>query len=159
MVSKARLDFPDPDSPVRTIRRSRGSSRPMSLRLCSRAPRMTILSATAGPAYRERQGANTCSTVALGAGGRWPSRGPRPRVPAPGGRPRRRRTVVTALAREVSLSGSGGVPQLPLEVLDLVPQPGGVLEAQLGGGLVHLLLQGLDEPGQLGRRQLGQVGV
>src|SRR6266516_3435939 len=47
MVSKARLDLPDPDSPVMTISASRGSSRDMSLRLCSRAPEMRILSSAA----------------------------------------------------------------------------------------------------------------
>src|SRR5918993_3587205 len=46
IVSKARLDLPDPDSPVNTIRLSRGRSRWMSLRLCSRAPRTTRRSAT-----------------------------------------------------------------------------------------------------------------
>src|ERR1700749_1250287 len=39
MVSKARLDLPLPDSPVKTIRASRGRSRLTSRRLCSRAPR------------------------------------------------------------------------------------------------------------------------
>jgi len=34
-------DFPDPDSPVMTVRLSRGISTVMSLRLCSRAPRTT----------------------------------------------------------------------------------------------------------------------
>src|SRR4051794_9020975 len=47
MVSKARLDLPDPDSPVMTISASRGSSTSMSLRLCSRAPEITICSETA----------------------------------------------------------------------------------------------------------------
>src|SRR5215471_16069963 len=47
MVSKARLDLPDPDSPVKTIRESRGRSSDTSLRLCSRAPRTTRRSATA----------------------------------------------------------------------------------------------------------------
>src|SRR5438552_2791291 len=42
MVSKARDDFPEPDSPVRTISLSRGISTSMFLRLCSRAPLMTI---------------------------------------------------------------------------------------------------------------------
>ena len=36
--------MPDPDSPVMTTRRSRGISRSMFLRLCSRAPRMTMRS-------------------------------------------------------------------------------------------------------------------
>src|SRR6478609_3358308 len=39
IVSKARLDLPDPDSPVNTTRASRGRSMETSLRLCSRAPR------------------------------------------------------------------------------------------------------------------------
>src|SRR5882757_298125 len=39
MVSKARLDLPDPDSPVKTIMASRGRSSETSFRLCSRAPR------------------------------------------------------------------------------------------------------------------------
>src|SRR4029450_704076 len=41
LVSNARDDFPDPDSPVNTIRALRGRSRLTFLRLCSRAPRMT----------------------------------------------------------------------------------------------------------------------
>jgi N-acyl-D-amino-acid deacylase len=39
MVSKARLDLPEPDRPVMTVRLSRGMSTSMPLRLCSRAPR------------------------------------------------------------------------------------------------------------------------
>src|SRR2546427_3871298 len=42
MVSKASDDFPEPDNPVKTTSLSRGMVRSMSLRLCSRAPRMTI---------------------------------------------------------------------------------------------------------------------
>src|SRR5215204_4643563 len=42
MVSNARLDLPEPDSPVITISESRGSLRWRSLRLCSRAPETTI---------------------------------------------------------------------------------------------------------------------
>src|SRR5687767_5134205 len=38
MVSKARLDLPDPERPVTTISRSRGISTEMFLRLCTRAP-------------------------------------------------------------------------------------------------------------------------
>src|SRR2546425_10727188 len=44
MVSKASDDFPEPDSPVITTSWSRGISRSTFLRLCSRAPRMTIRS-------------------------------------------------------------------------------------------------------------------
>src|SRR5690348_5746623 len=39
MVSKASDDLPEPDSPVITVRLSRGMSTSMFLRLCSRAPR------------------------------------------------------------------------------------------------------------------------
>src|SRR5215831_4593510 len=38
MVSKARLDLPDPESPVTTTSLSRGISTEMFLRLCTRAP-------------------------------------------------------------------------------------------------------------------------
>src|ERR687886_2766790 len=44
MVSKASEDFPDPDNPVTTTRASRGMASVMSLRLCSRAPEITIWS-------------------------------------------------------------------------------------------------------------------
>src|SRR4051795_3317382 len=42
MVSNARLDLPEPDSPVMTTRALRGILRLRSLRLCSRAPETTI---------------------------------------------------------------------------------------------------------------------
>src|SRR5207247_10164104 len=38
MVSKARLDLPEPDNPVTTISLSRGISAVMFFRLCTRAP-------------------------------------------------------------------------------------------------------------------------
>src|ERR1700730_16226784 len=38
MVSKARLDLPEPDSPVTTMSLSRGISTEMFWRLCTRAP-------------------------------------------------------------------------------------------------------------------------
>src|SRR5213078_4361605 len=38
MVSKARLDLPEPERPVTTISLSRGISTDMFLRLCTRAP-------------------------------------------------------------------------------------------------------------------------
>src|SRR4028119_1742581 len=62
MVSKARLDLPDPDRPVKTIRASRGRSSETSLRLCSRAPRTTRRSAirshqrSESPSWRGRYG-------------------------------------------------------------------------------------------------------
>src|SRR4051812_17262889 len=46
MVSKARDDLPEPDSPVKTMSLSRGSSMPTFFRLCSRAPRTTRVSDT-----------------------------------------------------------------------------------------------------------------
>src|ERR1022692_1305475 len=46
MVSNARLDLPEPDSPVKTIMASLGRSSETSFRLCSRAPRTTRRSAT-----------------------------------------------------------------------------------------------------------------
>src|SRR5580658_6374688 len=49
MVSKARLDLPEPDSPVKTIMASLGRSSETSFRLCSRAPRTTSRSATVFP--------------------------------------------------------------------------------------------------------------
>ena len=42
MVSKAREDFPDPESPVRTTSSLRGISTEIFLRLCSFAPRILI---------------------------------------------------------------------------------------------------------------------
>src|SRR3989344_9535576 len=44
IVSKASEDFPDPESPVKTIILFRGISTLISLRLCVRAPRTVILS-------------------------------------------------------------------------------------------------------------------
>src|SRR5439155_3378793 len=51
MVSNASEDLPEPEMPVKTIRRSRGSSRSTFWRLCSRAPRMTIVSAISSSGY------------------------------------------------------------------------------------------------------------
>src|SRR5258708_37472166 len=43
MVSKAKLDLPDPERPVTTVSRSRGISSEMFLRLCTRAPCTAIV--------------------------------------------------------------------------------------------------------------------
>src|SRR2546430_2511413 len=64
--------------------------------------------------------------------------------------------------RTISVSDMGpgrltGFPELALQVADLVAQAGGVLEAQLGGGLVHLLFQRLDEPAELFVGQLEEL--
>src|SRR5450759_3531472 len=44
MVSKASDDLPDPDTPVTTVSRLCGISKSIFLRLCTRAPRTTMLS-------------------------------------------------------------------------------------------------------------------
>src|ERR1051326_4020710 len=44
MVSKARDDLPEPESPVTTVRRSRGISTLTFFRLCWRAPRTVMRS-------------------------------------------------------------------------------------------------------------------
>src|SRR4029079_1652208 len=68
MVSKARLDLPDPDRPVNTIRRSRGSSTLMFLRLCSRAPRTLMFGwlAVRGAIRSPSLAANACSGGTVG---------------------------------------------------------------------------------------------
>src|SRR6516165_3032804 len=60
MVSNASELFPEPDSPVNTMSRSRGRSREMLRRLCSRAPRTTSMSDTPTSVS-----ANACSMGAL----------------------------------------------------------------------------------------------
>src|SRR6516165_8847161 len=56
MVSKASDDFPEPEIPVKTMSRSRGSRSVTSLRLCSRAPwivrSLLVGSAATASAYR-----------------------------------------------------------------------------------------------------------
>src|SRR5271165_1744459 len=54
MVSKASEDLPEPERPVITISRLRGSVRSTFLRLCSRAPLMTIASSPRGAPFSER---------------------------------------------------------------------------------------------------------
>src|SRR5215472_1959958 len=44
MVSKAREDLPEPETPVTTVRELCGTSKSMFLRLCTRAPRTMMLS-------------------------------------------------------------------------------------------------------------------
>src|SRR5690606_13778369 len=56
IVSKASEDLPEPDRPVKTMSLSRGSSTVTFLRLCSRAPRMRIVSVdTETPRASERR--------------------------------------------------------------------------------------------------------
>src|SRR5690349_2126353 len=49
MVSNASDDFPEPESPVITVRRLRGIETETFLRLCSRAPRTTRYSWAIAP--------------------------------------------------------------------------------------------------------------
>src|SRR3989338_3076871 len=52
MVSKAKLDLPEPDKPVITTSLLRGMLSEIFLRLCTRAPRITML--PAGATVQER---------------------------------------------------------------------------------------------------------
>src|SRR5713101_5918528 len=52
MVSKASEDFPDPDTPVITVKRLCGIASEMSFRLCTRAPRISMESSTVDTAAR-----------------------------------------------------------------------------------------------------------
>src|SRR2546426_847976 len=78
MVSKASDDFPEPDSPVTTVRALRGISTVMFLRLCSRAPR--TISASLDIDLEPRWGTVSRSTLgcrrlgggAVGRLGEWP---------------------------------------------------------------------------------------
>src|ERR1700730_16594488 len=118
MVSNASDDFPDPDRPVKTISSSRGRRTSMSLRLCSRAPRIVrsvvVVGSATGPSYR----------------------------PA---------------ARYERMFDSADGAELPAQLGDLVAEPGGFLEAEVLGRLVHLLLEGLDEPAELVGGDPGEV--
>src|SRR3954451_5685664 len=60
MVSKARLDLPEPDRPVITVRLSRAMSTLTPLRLCSRAPRTEIWVSIGRALFR------LCSSLARG---------------------------------------------------------------------------------------------
>src|SRR3954462_15239465 len=66
IVSKARLDLPEPDRPVNTIIASRGRSRLTSRRLCSRAPRMISRSATARHSVVVLSPSRIAATLATG---------------------------------------------------------------------------------------------
>src|SRR6478736_8847254 len=69
MVSKASEDLPEPDSPVNTIRASRGISRSTFFRLCSRAPRTWIVlwASPTGVALPASAGDDLLTTFAIGS--------------------------------------------------------------------------------------------
>src|SRR5690606_17096129 len=71
MVSKASEDFPEPDKPVKTINRSRGSSRSMFFRLCVRARRMTIEEDMGRQSFRWRGTLGLDGTEHYKVGCRW----------------------------------------------------------------------------------------
>src|SRR5829696_8101871 len=64
-------------------------------------------------------------------------------------RPARASETRRASAASEAIDASACVPQFAAQLGELVAQPGGVLEAQVGGRLVHLLLESLDQPGEL----------
>src|SRR3954447_24677861 len=106
MVSKARLDLPDPERPVKTISESRGRSSEMSLRLCSRAPRMMSWSATGVLGLESSGGvrSNTCSPArAAGASLTRPTDSP---ILRGRGRPHLTRIAPTQRPGPVVLDGS-----------------------------------------------------
>src|SRR4030081_3916155 len=59
--------------------------------------------------------------------------------------------------RRRSRGASGGLAQLASQPPDLLPEAGGRLEAQVLGGLVHLLLQGLHETTEVVGRQVVEI--
>src|SRR4051794_3403266 len=52
---------------------------------------------------------------------------------------------------------SASVAQLAPQFVDLVSEAGGVLEPEVGRGLVHLFFEGLDEPAQLVRGEVAEL--
>src|ERR671935_3135007 len=136
MVSKASDDFPDPERPVKTTSLSRGMVRSMSLRLCSRAPLMTI--------------SVCCMAFSMGEGvvfvlpmhpcphpaGLWFA--PLSRLGGCGGR--QRRPVIQGVAAKPDQA---------------IAQLSGPLELQVPGRLLHLPLQVFDQPFDLIRRKAG----
>src|SRR5258708_4851596 len=67
MVSKANDDLPEPERPVNTTRRSRGISTVTSLRLCSRAPLITIEDPVVGIAGGTLKSTEAWSGQSLGS--------------------------------------------------------------------------------------------
>src|SRR2546425_5785772 len=128
MVSKAREDFPEPEMPVSTTRRSRGSSTEMFLRLCSRAPRMTMRSNGMALSSPEAHSPDSRTAAPSPAAAHAPS------------------------PREEGLAQS--LPQFG----DLVAQDGGLLEIQVSGGFAHLAFQRRDRLLQFLRGEHQQPG-
>src|SRR3989338_9821206 len=67
MVSKAKLDLPEPDKPVITTSLLRGMLSEIFLRLCTRAPRITMLPAGAAQERLPLPAAESEDCLAFGA--------------------------------------------------------------------------------------------
>ena len=115
-MSNARLDFPLPDKPVITVSLSRGMLRDMFFKLCSRAPRITILFSFIAVFYflpvRSHASAEAWRISALAG---------------------------CSFLFDWLRRGDGG--RVALETFYLVSQLGGDFKFQLGSGLFHLLCE------------------
>src|SRR5437879_6926331 len=154
MVSKASEDFPEPESPVKTTSLSRGMVRSMSLRLCSRAPLITIsvccndllpaaafLSAT--DARPHAAGLRLAPHPRLGGRGR------RQGLPIGHSVATKRHEPVAQFRRPLELQVASGFLHLAFEVfdqtLDLVGrQPGRERRDRLFDGFLLVLLEVVD---------------
>src|SRR5207302_1918201 len=156
MVSNASEDFPDPEIPVSTARRSRGISTVMFWRLCSRAPRTMIRSRGMTASYYTPIvlcRPPPCRGPRSGDALSGPS--PPDRSPRPGSRPAGPASGSPAASPR---TGEEWLAHPFAQLLNLVPQHRRLLELQLGGGLPHLAFQGFDRPLELGGAQHQQAG-
>src|SRR3954468_2158588 len=146
MVSNARLDLPEPDSPVKTMRASRGRSRLTSRRLCSRAPRTIKRSATWS---QQRQGEEPKSVV--------PGY-PRPRtVSVDHGRAHRLRVVTETYSGNVKVGGgsdSRDTGPLMITKVAVGPMDNNAYFLRCTGTGDVLLIDAANEPDRL-LRELG----
>src|SRR6266566_6354738 len=145
MVSKASDDFPEPDSPVKTTSLSRGMVRSMSLRLCSRAPLITI---SVGGMADRRISLPPWGRVGLGAFFSATDAGPHAAglrlAPHPGLGGGRRRQGLPVFHRVA--------PKRDEPVAEF-RRP---LELQVASGFLHLAFEILDQALDLVRRQPGR---
>src|SRR5438874_7571569 len=85
-VSKARLDFPEPDTPVRITSFFLGISTVTFLRLCWRAPVMMMRSSSIGPRGPEAPHPRGEPSILLAGRGGFQALDASPSLPAPSGR-------------------------------------------------------------------------
>src|SRR3954453_7196828 len=146
MVSNARLDLPEPDSPVKTMRASRGRSRLTSRRLCSRAPRTIKRSATWS---QQRQGEEPKSVV--------PGYPRRRTVSVDHGRAHRLRVVTETYSGNVKVGGATDSRDTgPLEITKIAvgPMDNNAYFLRCAGTGDVLLIDAANEPDRL----LGVLG-